>query len=343
MDGKVIFSNDGILRFATYEKDQPAVPLLAIQEALGVDSYPFFLQQLRKTFVLEQGSTVGSFLLCLQPWAEVASNITDRDVMSYITELRKPSADEPAFDRCEVRKKFGLSQEMYHEPIPEGVSWTKWLNRERELIWLNTYEVRGEYDICGYTDGNASNWSMTTSIHKLKNVPLVINREPVVMVHEREDRGPAILNPDAAGVTSHQYEGSDTTVLICKGSKDEDMTVLDLVTVVIESGLWFNTPQGAINERALLETIMSGLPKDEDGNITSPTEVEEEDEDDSEDLTISVAPGAFDGMISHYEQEKSEWEELMDKVKQSPSLPFCIGSIEEALPLDDRASGLIIS
>lgn len=341
MDGKLVFSNDGVLRFRTHADDQPAVPLQLIQEALGAEAYPFFIRQLRKTFILEQGSTVGSFLLCLQPWSAAVSDLTDRDVQSYIDEIRKPSAIEPVFNRVEVRKKGGFTREMYHEPMPEGVGFVEWLNRPRgEPVWLDIYRMDMDYDICGYTDGDASNYSLSTNIHGLKNVPLIVNREPIVIAYDREDVGPSLINKEAAGVSVHQREEQSTSdILIAKGVKDEDMTVQDLISVVIEHGLWFNTPQGAINEIEMLKGIMAELPDEDD------LEEEEEDkgESESEGMTIEVAPGAFDGMISHYQREKSEWDELLDAVKQIPSsLPLRIGAIEkEDVPTDDRAVGMI--
>lgn len=346
MDGTVIFCNDGILRFQSASTETAAIPLELIQAAIGIDPYPFFLQQIRKPFLLEEGSTVGTFLLCLTPWASVVSDLTDRDVQKYITELRKPSADEPAFDRCEVRKCFGFSREMQHDPMPEGMSIIEWFNRPRgETVWLDTYESRCEYDISGYTNGDPSNYSMSTSIHKLKNVPLIINRVPIVVVYDRPDHGAPFLNPDAAGVIRHLRggDGDDNRVagqvLIAKGTADEYMTTHDLLSVVIEQGLWFNTPQGAMREREMLDDIIASLPKDEDEPDSPPAEDEVCEE--SNKMTVSVAPGAFDGIVTHYENEKSEWEELVDKVKQSPSLPFRIGAVTETIPVDDRASGMI--
>lgn len=341
MDGKVVFSNDGVLRFISYAATSTtAVPLQLIQEAQSLDPYPFFLQQTRKPFILEEGSTVGTFLLCLAPWAKVVSDLTDRNVQSYIDELRKPSTEEPAFDRVEVRQQVGFSREMHYEPMPDGVDFSEWLNRDRgDTVWLDTYEINGEYNISGYSAGDASNYSVSTNIHSLKNVPLIVNRTPIVVYYERTDQGTPLINRAAPGVVAHNREElRASTILTLKGATDEDMTVLELLKVVIEHGLWFNTPQGAISERAMLKELVAQLPVVED----EIEDVEVADDDSvQKPMTIEIAPGAFSGVVSHYQHEQNEWRELMATIGNSPALPIRIGSIKEATPIDDRAVGMI--
>lgn len=344
MDGTVIFSKDGILRFRSQSQDTVAVPLELIQEAQKVDPYPFFLQQIRKTFILEEGSTVGSFMLCLTPWAEVVSNLTDRNVQAYIDEIRKPSSEQPVFDRCEVRKQITFGRELEYIPAPEGVDWLTWLNRDREPVWLNTYRIDDGYNICGYTNGDPSNYSMSCSIHELKNVPLVVNRQPVMLTSIRNDHGPSLLNVSAAGVSIQSREEGSWKTLIAKGSTDEDMTVSDLIEVVIEQGLWFDTPAGSANLNARLKESMASLNLEEDAQEVEEVEEQEDEELDSDEdvhMNVSIAPGAFDGVISHFARETSEWEELLSNIQPTGRLPYRIGAITEAVPVDDRATGMI--
>lgn len=308
-----------------------------------------FIQQLRKPVLLESGSTVGSFLLCLQPFAQIVSDLCDRDVQSYIDEIRKPSAETPAFDRCEMRRKVHFSRKMYHEPVPEGVDFIEWLNRDRgEPVYLDTYSISTDFDICGYNNGDASNYSMSTNIHQLKNVPLVINRTAALMANKRDATGVPLLNEDAAGVTEHKWGTDDrpnaATVLVAKGESDEDITVYEFIKTVIEVGLWFHTPQGAIREREMLAEMVKHLPDVTHLDEDEPEDVEEiSDGEEPIGMTVSIAPGAFSGISSHYEREQEEWKELMSKISQIPSMPIRIGAIVEDVPTDDRALGIIFN
>lgn len=303
-----------------------------------------FIQQLRKPVLLESGSTIGSFLLCLQPFAQIVSDLCDRDVQSYIDEIRKPSAETPAFDRCEMRRKVHFGRKMYHEPMPDGVDFIDWLNRDRgEPVYLDTYSISTDFDICGYNNGDASNYSMSTNIHQLKNVPLVINRTAALIANKRDTTGVPLFNEDAAGVTEHKWGTDDrpnaATILVAKGESDEDVTVHEFIKTVIEVGLWFHTPQGAIHEREMLAEMVKHLP-DED----EPEDVEEvSDGEEPTGMTVSIAPGAFNGISSHYEREQEEWKEMMSKISQNPSMPIRIGAVTEDEPADDRAMGMIFN
>lgn len=349
MDGTVVFSKDGVLRFKHCADGSPSVPLILICDALGEDPQRMFIQQLRKPVLLESGSTVGTFLLCLSPFAQTVTDLCDRDVQSYIDEIRKPSAESLAFDRCEIRRKVHFGRKMYHEPMPDDVDFIEWINRDRgEPVWLDTYSISTDFDICGYTDGDVSNYSMSTSIHKLKNVPLVINRTAALLANKREATGTPLFNETAAGVSEHRWGTDDrpnaATVLVAKGESDEDITVYEFIKTVIEVGLWFNTPQGAIREHEMLAEMVKHLP-----DVTHLDEDEPEDADENSEgeetsgMTVSIAPGAFSGISSHYEREQEEWKELMSKISQIPSMPIRIGAIVEDVPTDDRAMGIIFN
>lgn len=352
MDGTVVFSKDGVLRFKHCMNGSPSVPAILICDALGEDPQRFFIQQLRKPVLLESGSTVGSFLLCLQPFAQTVSDLCDRDVQSYIDEIRKPSAETPAFDRCEMRRKVHFGRQMYHEPMPEGVDFVEWLNRPRgEPVYLDTYSISTDFDICGYNNGDASNYSMSTNIHQLKNVPLVINRTAALLANKRDSNGAPLFNETAPGVTEHKWGSDDrpntTSVLMAKGESDEDVTVHEFIKTVIEIGLWFHTPQGAIREREMLAEMVKHLPDVTQLDESEPETVTEDETNstpvDAERLTVQVAEGAFSGISSHYEREQEEWKDVMAKINQTPSMPIRIGAVTEDEAPDDRAMGMIFN
>lgn len=350
MYGTVIFCKDGILRFRSGTAEQVAVPLVMIQQVTERDNYPFFMEYMRHPVTLESGSTIGSFLLCLEPWAEVASSLTDRQVDAYIAELRKPSSEESTFDRCEIRKHVSFYQEMHHDPIPEGVGIMEWFNRDRGApVWLDRYQINADYGISGYKNGDNANYSMSTSIHKLKNVPLVINRYPVITCTNgaREDGPKAILDPNAPGMMLAQYEGDGPVTggyFYAKGSYDEEMTVDALIRVVVEDGLWFDTPRGAASLESVLQDRLADLDLDA-GEEAEPDDFDEAEEQEEKKLTVKIAPGAFDGVIEQTAREATEWELLLEKVSALANLssyPHRIGRIDEDKPSDQRISGLML-
>lgn len=245
MDGKVIFCKDGILRFQSNYDESVSVPMVSMQEFLQMPAHRWFIQHLRTGAILEKGSTLASFLLCLEPWAETVNDLTDRRVDLYIQEVRKPSAETPIFDRIECRRVYDFRRAMVHDPIPEGVDWLEWLNRDREAKWHDDkFTADTTMQISGYKDGEEENWSTSASIHKIKNVPLVINRTPL-LVEIQNSNVPQkhLMNIDAPGVRN--IKGGIFAVDV---EEMDYLSVNDLLDVVISQGLWFSTPMGAIRE-----------------------------------------------------------------------------------------------
>ena len=91
MEGKLIFCSDAILRFQSDYDETSAVPLLSIQNAIA-DADPFFLLRFfHHTTLIEEGTTLASIFLAIEPWKALLAAYLDRDVGAHIEEARKPS------------------------------------------------------------------------------------------------------------------------------------------------------------------------------------------------------------------------------------------------------------
>lgn len=342
MDGTVIFCADGKLRFKSEVDEVYSIQMTLIQKELGLESYPFFVRNLRQPAMIERGSTIATFLKCVEPWVDVVSDITDRDVGSYLAEIRKPSDLFPVFDRCEISRKISISREMVHDPLPEGEDFLQWISRPRGPIqWSNEFEGERVLDCCGYIDGDASNYSMSTNIHKLKNVPLVLNRRSHILIYDRSEN--PIVVADAAGV---QQLPERSNLYHLTGKSDEVFTVQDLLEAVIEVGLWFHTPAGAIGLSEMLAEANEAIQSDED-NVTDTKPVlhlvsDDVDIEETDPPKVVVAPGAFDGIASHYDMERAKWDALKDAIFSGTREPIRISPIVEDVPSDNRVAGLIL-
>lgn len=345
MDGHVIFCADGVLRFQSDYDSKRLLPLVAIQEVLEYSPSKTFLQTLRRRATIEKGSTLGSFLMCIAPWANEAQDFTDRDVQAYITELRKPSGEANAFDRIEIRQRTFVRRSMVHDPIPADVDIIDWLNRKREIKWSNNWDVESEYDICGYTNGDSSNYSVSTNIHSIKNVPLVFNKNSV-LVEGQSKMIPhtPLFNPASEGV----WEIGDHNLLAVNSSNEETVLFSDLLNTVISHGLWYNTPQGCIAHRDLLmsmkeqvDELAAGADDEPSLSLVDDDYVAPDDEEPAVKKVV-VAPGAFDGMIAHSRSEGEEWDLMVEAVSLTTNHLVRIGEVEEDTAPDNRLFGSIL-
>lgn len=350
MDGKIVFCKDGILRFKADVDQKRMIPLVAIQEALGIDGYKFFIQNVKKTILLEKGSTMGSFLICLEPWSEAAGDLLDMNVEAYIKEARKPSSAKNAFDRIEVRRSMSLSREIDFGTKDDDMNFLEWLNTPKEPIYLDVFELDSSFDISGYVDGNPSNYSMSmTGIDELKNVPLVINRATVLMEFESrnaEEKG-LVINKETIGVHHYDY------INYIESSKEDYFTLLDIMKAVISDGLWSYSPQSAEYQKELLQESLDSLDAQRESEKES-KEIEDakpklkvvslngelvEEKPEEKVMKVEIAEGAFSSMTQHYDREEKEWEYISSKADKSNMM---IGVIEEDEIKDRRLRGCLL-
>ena len=358
MDGKIVFCKDGTLRFQSDVDSKRLIPMLAIQKGLELDGYKFFIQNVKKHILIEKGSTLGSFMICLEPWAEAAGDILDMNVEAYIKEARKPTTAKNAFDRMEVRRNMSVSRVIDFGERPEGVDWLEWLNTQKEPNYLNVFELESSFDINGYKDGDPSNYSMSmTSVDELKNVPLVLNRSIALIEFEsrNEKAKGLVINKETEGVNHYDY------INYVESPAEDSLTLLEIMQAVFSDGLWSYSPQSAAYQRELLEESIEQLDaqrenekKDEDiedskpklkvvtsnGELVNDQDDEEElDENGEKQMTIKVADGAFSSIITHYQKEEQEWEYITSLVDKSNMM---IGVIEEDPIKDRRLRGCLL-
>lgn len=355
MDGNIIFCKDGILRFQSDVDHKRLIPMLAIQKALDLDGYKFFIQNIKKKIILEKGSTMGSFMICLEPWAEAAGDILDMDVEAYIKEARKPSAVKRSFDRIEVRRNMSVSREVDYGEMPEGMDFIEWLNTPKDPECLDFFELESSFDISGYKDGDPSNYSMSmTGIDKLKNVPLVINRSIVLMEFENKnvkEKG-LVINKKTIGVKHYDY------INYIESSKEDSLTLLEIMQAVFSDGLWNYSPQSAAIQKEMLIASIDEInaqreddKKSQENEDSKPNlkivasdgelvnDDEELDENGKTRMEIKVADGAFSSIGQHYEREGQEWEYITSLVDKSNIM---IGVVEEDSVKDRRLRGCLL-
>ena len=339
----VVFCKDGILRVYNENKNT-AIVATDVSAEMGYSPSKFLFRILNNRVILEEGSTLSTFLKCLEPWVDDVSALTDRDVQSYLTAIKRPTAAENAYDRIEMRARASVSRQIIREKYDgDSMSFMDYINSPVTFS-PNKFTLGMVWDICGYVNGQSENWSVSsTSIHKIKNVPLVINREWVFSFsrHTRDEHGP-VLDFNASGVVT-VTEGKFGYIK-CDIDGDVDWTFKTMVEAVICHGLWYHTPSAAESSADEIAEIMANLGDlsqlDDDEDLDEDPDDDEEQEEDGQPpiKRIIVADGAFSGIIESSKRQECEWTLLTNRVKS----PVRVGSFKEDLPQDDRMMGMFL-
>lgn len=338
MDGKVVFCKDGILRFKSDYEDNRLVPVVAIQKLYEYNESKMFLKLLKYTSLIEAGSTMGSFILCLEPWAESAGDYLDRDVKAYVDAIKKPSTLKNTFDEIVIKRTIQIGRNFDYGKMPEDMDFIEWLNLDKEPEICNTFDIDSTYSVNGFNKGNANNYSMScTNIHEIKNVPLILERT----AHLSEFKDSRIKNQGF--IINEKTDGVFCTknLLFAKTKNDVYIDFKSLIEAVFCDGLFYHSPSGAEHTREVLMAIKDDI--DNQKELLKEDEIVDADETDTDGKkTISFADGAFDSVIRHSDVEREEWDYIVKNIKTDNKYSIRIGKLEEDTPSENRIFGLIL-
>lgn len=315
MEGKLIFCSDAILRFQSDYDETSAVPLLSIQNAIA-NTDPFFLLRFfHHTVLIEEGTTLASIFLAIEPWKALLAAYLDRDVGAYIDEVRKPSGPTTwdiewiGIDRRSMVYRAYKRQDMH-----DGEDFSDYLNRERVLT--DEFEIESGCEASGFIKGDKERWSISGDVHEIKNLPVILYSKQTLMTSPKD----GLLKKNVSGVKSSKHS--------CFVYGDTSFSFSEVMEAIFISGLFFYAPKDAASS---LDELKASLAELEEERAENPN-AESTGNDTEEEPTIVVAEGAFDSLAAHMESEKAEWQYIKKLCQQDSELPIRIGNIKMSEP-----------
>jgi hypothetical protein len=86
---QLYFCTDGVMRIRSKdEKHMFAVKF--VQETEDLSDLSFWMKWWNQSTVFEKGLTFSQFFKCIEPWIDFWSEYTQKDLKSYLQEIRKP-------------------------------------------------------------------------------------------------------------------------------------------------------------------------------------------------------------------------------------------------------------
>ncbi|EAB5769729.1 hypothetical protein LUS21_002918 [Salmonella enterica] len=313
MEGQLIFCSDAILRFQSDYDETAAVPLLSIQNVIA-DTDPYFLLRFfHHTVLIEEGTTLASIFLAIEPWKALLAAYLDRDVGAYIDEVRKPSGlttwdiEWIGIDRRSMVYRAYKRQEMQ-----DGEDFSDYLNRERVLT--DEFEIESGCEASGYIKGDKERWSISGDVHEIKNLPVILYSKQTLMTSPKD----GLLKKNVSGVKSSKHS--------CFVYGDTSFSFSEVMEAIFISGLFFYAPRDAASSLDELKASLAGLEEE----LTEVPETESVDNGIDKEPTIVVAEGAFDSATAHMETEAEEWQSIKKLCQREGELPIRIGGIKIA-------------
>ncbi|EAR3017743.1 TPA: hypothetical protein P5J88_004719, partial [Salmonella enterica subsp. enterica serovar Dublin] len=304
MEGQLIFCSDSILRFQSDYDETAAVPLLSIQNVIA-DTDPFFLLRFfHHTVLIEEGTTLASIFLAIEPWKALLAAYLDRDVGAYIDEVRKPSGPTTwDIEWIGIDRRSMVYRAYKRQEMQDGEDFSDYLNRERVLT--DEFEIESGCEASGFIKGDKERWSISGDVHEIKNLPVILYSKQTLMTSPKD----GLLKKNISGVKSSKHS--------CFIYGDTSFSFSEVMEAIFISGLFFYAPKDAASSLDELKASLAELEEERAENPNAESTGNETDEEP----TIVVAEGAFDSLAAHMESEKAEWQSIKKLCQQEGGLP----------------------
>ncbi|EAT0805849.1 hypothetical protein EJ148_23165, partial [Salmonella enterica] len=306
-----MFCSDSILRFQSDYDETAAVPLLSIQNVIA-DTDPFFLLRFfHHTVLIEEGTTLASIFLAIEPWKALLAAYLDRDVGAYIDEVRKPSGPTTwDIEWIGIDRRSMVYRAYKRQEMQDGEDFSDYLNRERVLT--DEFEIESGCEASGFIKGDKERWSISGDVHEIKNLPVILYSKQTLMTSPKD----GLLKKNISGVKSSKHS--------CFIYGDTSFSFSEVMEAIFISGLFFYAPKDAASSLDELKASLAELEEERAENPNAESTGNETDEEP----TIVVAEGAFDSLAAHMESEKAEWQSIKKLCQQEGGLPIRIGNIK---------------
>lgn len=315
--GDLYFCKDSILRILTHRgENQVSYPLIDIQDHLSEDIL-FILKFFRSPTYFEKGTTLANAIIALEPWIKVISNYTDRNVQAYCNASRVPTAAKQEFSFLEISKGSYINRHYDFTPYKEGEDFLDRLNDPDSRILTDYFDCESGTSMCGFNEGDNSNYSMSMDFDKIKHTPIVLTMKQNNMISDFSRNTP-VIKKGVLGVKNTKRSSSFYS--------ETSFNLEDIITAIFIDGLFYQVPQREEDDEALRaildESARSvGIQLREEskpglrlaaseGNIVEGFKEETEDASKESEMRTVVAPGAFDSIIEHEDEMADEWDDI---------------------------------
>lgn len=368
MNFTLVFCKDGVLRVTCGNSKMP-LPLKFLQNEHQTNKdndLAFLARWWEDDVIFEEGTTVGSFLRCLEPWQKFWQDFIGKDIPAYIAESRRPvlvksdtdpDVDNRPLDWVKLYYVTEFSADIHFEERKKGETFGQWMNANKKVQFNGYWDVDGHYTLSGYHKGEVEQYGVDhCSMSELANVPFVLGSDHIVHVTDYYckkylGKNKSLFNHKAFGLRKlderkrHQFD-----YILSKKRHN-------LKSVVDAFFWWFAaTP---VSRDAFTESLRDSVKelddalaeekkvlensKHTDEKSSEKEVVQEDDTGVKGQLKVRVAPGAFDGLTAQMEKEKDYWTEHVDKYKASTGKGVVrIGSIKKATDLENRVFSSIV-
>lgn len=349
MDFTLFFCADGILR-AKWDDKSPLLPLSFIQEQsiFKDNDFKFWSRWWESNTFFEEGLTIANFLNALTPWSDFWSDMTGKDILAYIKESKKPTLVKDDKDTLSwaclfysTDVKVDIEFEKFASSLEFDDDFDSFFNNPQKIRLSGDWEIYSKYTLSGYKKGVQEHYGIDSCpLNEIANLPLYLSNRHKLYIFDNSvtdilSENQLLLNNQAYGVrvATNNSKEQRHTIKYIEGNYYHN--IRDII-----EGFFYWFPSNPVHRQEIKEQIEQSLAALEiEKEDLNNTDIRENTEDKK--LKVVVSPNAFDGLIESAKKDKSYWDSLIEKTKDSNVIPR-IGTLKVGVTPESRVFGMIV-
>lgn len=318
IDVDLVFCNDSILRVKSYRHGKEIYyPLLDLQSYYQEDA-SFIIRLLNAKTSFEKNTTLSNVILALEPWQELLSKYTDRHIDAYCVECKKPSDAKQAFSYLKIAKFGTLSRHYQYRPIGENEDIEDYFNCQDCRIETDLFDVEHSVHMSGIVDGEKEQFSTSCiPFSEIKNTDIITANNSIHTLIEKD------LSKSVSEIRGITVGDSNVATYYSPAK----FTFHEIIYAIFVSGLFYQKPMTKERYEVFSREILNDTNalENEHPNLSLVSEETQPYEEDKQHLKVSIAPGAFDGLIDYESTKTDLWNKIHAQLANNTKIK--IGSL----------------
>lgn len=307
IDVDLVFCNDSILRVKSYRHDKEIYyPLLDLQSYYQEDAN-FIIRFFNQNTFFEKNTTLTNAILALEPWKDVLSKYTDRNIDAYCVECKKPSDAKQAFSSLKISKFGTLSRYYQYRPMADSEDIETYVNSQDCRTETDLFEIKNSVHMSGVVEGEKEQHSTSAiPFSEIKHTDIITENNSTHTFIEKD------LSKSVSEIRGFTVGDSNFATYYSPA----EFTFHEIISAIFISGLFYQNPMTEEHYQVFSEELMNATEtlENERPSLSLVSENPQPDAEDEEHLNVSIAPDAFDGLIDYASAKTALWNEIHDQL-----------------------------
>lgn len=312
----LVFCNDSVLRVKSYRDSKEIYYPLADLQSYYEENESFIIRFFQQNVFFEQNTTLANVILAIEPWQNILSKYTDRDVNAYCAACKKLSDAKQTFSFLEISKSASFSRHYDYLLMNDDEDLTDFFNNKNNRIKTDLIDIETRTTMCGFHHGDYEHYSAShIAFDKIKHTPIIVANQQKNIFLGKETK---ILAENIQGLFIDKRN-----ITACYSPAE--LSFCEAIYAIFIDGLFYHQPMTQEHHDAFNQDLEDAMAEFDTEKEKQPVlklvdDTHQPSESIEKELKVKVAPSAFDSVFEHETENAREWDAIYTQLANKSNL-----------------------